>query len=555
MTKIGKRLKIIIALFLTAILLTAFSACSCRVYKRSTFDYNAIKFEEIEASRLDADLANARDKIGSSGLALVGALNRLTETINAIAGNYQYAYVEYNKNTEGAYKEIYTRYDALYTEAYKKYFDLLYEVVEARDDIFDEEYKQIIIANHQTMDDEYLKLQNEITALETQYNALKFTNETAETYANSAAELLIQLVQKNNAVAEKASYDSYMDYAYAQYGRAYDTDDATAMTDYVKEYIGPLLKTAKASLDSASDSIAGFADSVNLERAVRGGDEIARNYGEVESHTAEIGDYMSEALSYLGECNLHYKATAEKNPNGTQGAFTTFLSAYEAPYIYQFCTGDYSDLMTFVHELGHFTAFYETGNGAASDLDVAEIHSQANEMLFLPRLKNIYGQNVGNYLIKTELFSSLYWSVTMGCLLDEFQRIIYADTETYSTAAAINGLFERLMTEYGAAEYGEELGARSGYDFNKYWWARVHHTFSSPFYYISYAISALPALTIYETSGTDRTAAITQYNAVQAFGNGTVTFDEVLTKARVASPFQRNTIKNLADFLEGQFAA
>ena len=556
MTKTRKALKVTIALALVA--LTAFVlavAPGCGKYSHKTFDYDAIMFTEVPEGKLEEDIAYAKSKIGGNRTALSGGLNRVVETLNAIAANYKYAYIEYCKDTAGKYKAIYTRYDSMYNDAYKAYMDLLYDVLQAYPTgFFDEESKQAIIANHQTMDDEYVQLQKDITALETAYNDL--SNDDYEAYADAAAEILIQLVAKNNAIAAKAGLDNYIEYAYANYGRAYDAADAAAMSGYVKDYIGPLLDDARVGVDAAAAKITGISDAAKLEQAARGADETDRNYGAVKAHAKEIGAYMSEALSYLDECNLHYKANAGRNPHGVQGAFTSYLDKYDAPYIYQYCKGGYNDLMTFVHEFGHFTAFYNLGGGASYDLDVAEIHSQANEMLFMPRLYDIYGSNVGSYLVKSQLFDMLYWSVTMGCLQDEFQRIIYTEPEKYNTADAINDLYERLVSEYNADGYGDVIEQNAGYNFNRYWWAEVSHTFSSPFYYVSYAMSALPALTIYEDSiETTRAAAITEYNAIQTYGNGSYSFEEVLSKAGVASPFDKPTIKNLASFLKKQFAA
>lgn len=557
MTKHRKAYKpaamVALALLLVTVLAVS-SACSCRIYSRKTFNFDAIVFEEVEESELANAITAVESRLGSSDLAVNGALGKVVDVINRIVGNYQYAYIQYLKDPSGNYKETYTRYSAMRTQAVSDYYGLLYKILQTNESLFggDEEFKAEVIAMHQTMDDEYVALQADVTALQTQYNEIDAS--AGEAFANEAADILVRLVAKNNEIAQKSGADSYEQVAYADYGRTYDTEAAERMCSYVKEYIGPLLDDAYASVQEASNNISSISDAASLTNAARGADEIARNMSAVEAHAKEIGGYMSEPLAYMSECNLHYKATKAKDPNCTEGASTFWLAQYEAPYIYQYCSGGYSDLMTFVHEFGHFTAFYNLGGGASSDLDVAEIHSQANEMLFLPRLYEIYGNTVGDFLVKNELFDSLYWSVTMGCLLDEFQREIYSNTEVYSNADAINGLFESLMYEYNADGYGELLSANAGYDFNKYWWANVSHTFESPFYYISYAMSALPSLTIYEDGiEVSREVAIQEYNAIQAYGDGSISFEDVLTTAKVASPFFRTTVRDLATFLRSQF--
>lgn len=558
MTKTRKAFKtaaVLALVALSAFILAIAPACSCQSYQHDVFDYGAIVFEDVTRKELDDAVDNARAKISKGSLALSGAIDKVSELLNHIAFNYQYSYLEYLKDTQGDYKETYTNYDTLYTYGYKQYMDLLYDVMKAGALNFSAEDKAIIEQNHATVTDDYVQIQGEITALETAYNDLS-TEDGYEVYADGAAEILIKLVGKYNTLAANNGEDNYIATAYAGYGRTYDATQAQEVCDYVKQYIGPLLDNAAAGVDAAADKLSGASDALGLQQAARGEDETKRNYKQIEQHAAEIGGYMSEPLAYLGECNLHYKATATKDPNAMQGALTTLLPGYNVPYIYQYCSGGYNDMMTFVHEFGHFTAFYNLGNGASADLDVAEIQSQGNEMLFMPRLYEIYGNNVGDYLVKSQLFDSLYWSVTMGCLLDEFQRTIYAAPDAYATADAINDLFETLMTEYNADAYGDVLSEQTGYDFNRYWWAGVSHTFSSPFYYISYAMSALPALTIYQDSQkATRTEAILEYNAIQQYGNGSGTFEQVLDRAGVASPFNKTTIRDLASFLKGEFAA
>ena len=211
-------------------------------------------------------------------------------------------------------------------------------------------------------------------------------------------------------------------------------------------------------------------------------------------------------------------------------------------------TGGYGDISTFVHEFGHFTAYYNLGNTGAGTLDINEIQSQANEALFMPYYKKMYSEASAAKIEKQELFKSIFWSVLMGCLFDEFQRELYLKPHTYNTPQSVNALFDRLIEEYNATAYIPRPQLR-------YWWAEVPHTFQSPFYYISYAVSQLPALIIYEDSISDRGAAIAEYNYIQNYGDGTYTFNTLLEKAGVKSPFEKETISSLATFLDSRLLA
>lgn len=542
------------AAFLMTALLVA--GCSCRTYRRDTFDYNDIKYERIDYDALEAAFEEANSLVNGNYISLVNASNNAVGYLNTLIGDYQYVYVEYAKDTE-AWRDEFTWISNAYSQATSLYYELLYNVLQSSnaDRFFSgwsEEEKQLIVQRHEAMDDEYLALQTEITRLETEYNAID-TDDQKE-YADEAAEILIDLVAAYNKLAAAEGYDNYMEYAYENdYGRSYSPEDAERLCGYVKQYLAPLSDDVDAAISRASSaSRAAAANGLASPLSANYTDYVALSENVLRSYFEEIGDYMTEAYDYLNECNLYYQATAANNPNGLTGAFTTFLYNNDAPYIYQYCSdnGSWSDISTFVHEFGHFTSYYVNGSSGGSDLDVAEIQSQANEMLFLPYYEQLFTN--ADALVMNELFSSLFWSVTMGCIFDEFQREIYTSPESYATADDINALFDRLLEEYNADWYGALLG--SDFDFT-YWWAEVSHTFQSPFYYISYAVSALPALTIYEDSKTERAAAIAEYNYIQQYGNGVYTFGELLNNAGVASPFTESTLRSLADFIESEIAA
>lgn len=546
------------AAFLMTALLVA--GCSCRTYRRDTFDYNDIKYERIDYEALESAFEQANSLVNGNYISLVNASNTAVGYLNTLIGDYQYVYVEYAKDTE-AWRDEFTWISNAYSQATSLYYELLYNVLQSSnaDRFFSgwsEEEKQLIVQRHEAMDDEYLALQTEITRLETEYNAID-TDDQKE-YADEAAEILIDLVAAYNKLAAAEGYDNYMEYAYENdYGRSYSPEDAERLCGYVKQYLAPLSYDVYAAISRASGAgRAAAANGLASPLSANYTDYVALSENVLKSYFEEIGDYMTEAYDYLNECNLYYQATAANNPNGLTGAFTTFLYNNDAPYIYQYCSdnGSWSDISTFVHEFGHFTSYYINGSSGGSDLDVAEIQSQANEMLFMPYYSQLFTAESADALVMNELFSSLFWSVTMGCIFDEFQREIYTAPESFATADDINALFDRLLEEYNADWYAALYESKYSYDFT-YWWAEVSHTFQSPFYYISYAVSALPALTIYEDSKTDRTAAIAEYNYIQQYGNGVYTFGELLNNAGVASPFTESTLRSLADFIESEIAA
>ncbi len=536
MKKTGKK---IIALALAAALMTTvmLTACSCSRYKHDTFDYDELEYRRPNYAALDRAFEKADRYVNGSAMQLVDALNEVSDGLNEMSFAYSYVSIEYNKDTV-RWRDDYLTLSAKYNEAFQKYYDIIYKVLESDNssllDGWSEEDKAFIRDRHEVMSDEYVALQNEIDGLIAEYTALEGEEKA---YATAAAEILIELAAKNNELAALEGYDNYVDYAYeSYYERDYTVAQVEELCDAFKTHLSPRLDSYVTATGDPNENFYGYAN--DLSR----GKELVREY------TTEIGKYMTEAYDYMVECNLHYEATNAKNPNGYGGAFTTLLYGYDAPYMYQMCSGGYSDISTFVHEFGHFTAFYNLGNTGSATLDINEIQSQANEALFMPYYKRLYTEEQAAKIEKQELFRSVYWSVLMGCLFDEFQREIYLRPEVYDTPEAVNALFAKLLEDYNATALYSKTQLQ-------YWWAEVPHTFQSPFYYISYAVSQLPALIIYEDSVSDRNAAITEYNYIQNYGDGTYTFNELLDRAGVASPFKTETISSLAAFLDSRLIA
>ena len=90
----------------------------------------------------------------------------------------------------------------------------------------------------------------------------------------------------------------------------------------------------------------------------------------------------------------------------------------------------------------------------------------------------------------------------------------------------------------------DETFGREGTD-----WVFIDHTFSSPLYYISYATSLIPALTIWMESETDPEAAIEHYLQFST-ERGYTTYCAALEAFGMPSPFEPETIADIADSIE-----
>ena len=144
-----------------------------------------------------------------------------------------------------------------------------------------------------------------------------------------------------------------------------------------------------------------------------------------------------------------------------------------------------------MHEFGHYYNNIYNGNISLS-MDHDETQSQGNEMLFLAFLKDYLGSSQSKLysLVRNEQLVNILATVLMSSAVDEFEQTVYKMTEEELQQADLQALFDRILSGYGL--YGI---------FDSNYWRYV--VVDSPCYYISYAMSALPAMGIYATAMKD----------------------------------------------------
>lgn len=345
-------------------------------------------------------------------------------------------------------------------------------------------------------------------------------------YANLNAvvgQLYLELISIEKQIAAKAGFDSFPEFSYAfEYERDYTVEDSQTLADAVRSYVVPEFNALYSGLSRAEYS--GLMQAMNAE------DQLTRRQSHIEEHVAEISPDMLEAYHYLIENRLSVITDSDTSQDG---AYTTFFPALDVPFIYLHESGGYRDVMTFIHEFGHFYTDYLGGRDVSfyMPLDVQEICSQADEMLFLPRFGDFYPEDTYNGILKYQMIDALGVLID-GCLYDEFQQYVY--THEVETVEELNEIYRQISRTYGIDDdyYYVDLG---------YAWVDVLHNFEVPMYYISYATSVVPALEILKISISDREEAIRVYNEVVR-SDPELSFSEVLGKVGLASPFDEQTI-------------
>lgn len=336
----------------------------------------------------------------------------------------------------------------------------------------------------------------------------------------------IALVENRKQQAESYGYrDTAAFYDECYYSRELSQWDREEFYDAVKDQIVPVLRALEEKgyeiYDQSSYQVFAYSEEELLEA--------------LTSALAMVSPEFTEALDYMTEYGYYDISYGE---NKVEGAFTTYLAYPNAPYLMMNPTGTSLDFSAIVHEFGHYNAFFNSPDPFAYSLDLAEIHSQALELLVLPYYETVFGDQADVQEIET--LYNMVMSLVDGCMFDELERYAY-ETEDL-TVEAMNRKYMELLREYG---YREESDPAE----EAYGWVAVSHLYEYPVYYLSYATSAAAALGLWEESLTDYEAAVEDYLHLVSLGESGYFYD-TLEQIGMEDPLSYEEVTDLADALE-----
>ena len=346
---------------------------------------------------------------------------------------------------------------------------------------------------------------------------------------DSIAELYVKLVKLWKQEAELEGYESFADYAYeAYYLRNYTPADAEKIWETAKEDFAPLLhKYIVRVLDASDTAMEQFAYDGSDTAVLQA---LAYGAGGMSPEVKAACDYMIE----YGLYDIAYSETK------TDQSYTVWLSEYEVPFIFSSPYGDYYDFCSLFHEFGHFVAdFYSNTQSAAdsSDLDLSELQSQGMEVMFFRFYDEIFGEENAD-AIRAETLINLIDAVVEGAMYDEFQQKVFGEENL--TAQKVQSLFLETCREYGINEY-------PGLENH---WMDVMHNFEAPFYYVSYAVSAIPALELFIRQEEDAADAMDTYLRISAMSSVDYYLSDALRKTGLANTMVASCGDVLAEMIE-----
>ena len=369
------------------------------------------------------------------------------------------------------------------------------------------EDKAAALVGYDEQTDRQREITERVSELTLQYNALIMEYLSYDEETEKIGALYRELVDLHNEEAQIVGYKDYADYAYeASYGRDFTPDDAAALCEavkpYARQYFGSLYYNEATYADFSADTDLAERELVGL----------------VTQYMPRVSDDAAKAAAYMEKHGLYFMDSAERV---SDLGFTTTLDQYNAPFIYLALYGDQNDIQSMFHEFGHYYDAYVNPVPdlllSVGSLDIFEIHSTGMEALSTGWYEDIYGEDAD--LARIRFLDSALYTVFSGCLFDEFQRVVYADPSL--TPEQISQTFVTIARSYGLRSFGKEFS---------HYWMQVNHNFESPFYYISYAVSMLASLQIYEMAENDWAAAADFYNDLVSLGAFDYTYCELLDK-------------------------
>ena len=431
------------------------------------------------------------------------------------------------------------------SEIEKRYFETFRAVFDSpfRDEFYADwtpEEIAFILEQAAGYTDEMIRLSSENDDLLVAFRALSDENED---FGAESARLFLEMANNNDRIAELLGYDSFMDYAYPEiYGRDFSPAEAAGFHELFRDDLMPVLASLSDLLNDGKltfESL-GVSDYLHFYRFIAGEVRDAYFTDLIDRYSAAVGEiaptYSETYRDFWSRKNYYF---VPESVDALEGAFTTYLSENGTPMIY--FGPEYHSPYTFVHEFGHYYVAAGSENGASGiSFDLAETQSQGNEFLFTYWLNEGAGfsKKIAKSLAEYKMYETLN-SILSASLVNDFECYVYTHLDEL-TPEMLDGVLISLCDGYGGYD---AVKAALGYAPEIYWHYVV---MESPGYYISYALSAVPALELYAKALNDGfDAAVAAYETV-AKADIEAGFLAALAAAGLGSPFDGDALSALA---------
>ena len=461
---------------------------------------------------------------------ILSAFEEMDEKTDYITHQYVSAEIGYYSDLDDD-----TAY-ANYVEAEDIYMDMREECVRVMRKLYDSDLsaKNKIFADWTKQQLKDLETANEdVIALERRQNELlreylELEDPESKAWSEAVEDIYYDHVAIGQQLAAYYGHDNFYDYLAGEiYMREYTEAQREAFRKNVKEQILPFYLEVAARYDEKRDALT--QEQKDQLKALRKDACLVDNVyltGYIDSYPEEMRTIMHnlfdrEAAVYTQADSAHVVA------------FTNYSEYYDQPYV--FYGNNAQDLLTVVHELGHYASFYHFTD-ATLPYDTCEVHSQANEWLMLHYLNGEIDPDVYEAFLLWRLDYGLS-TIVVCTVVDEFEELVYRQNALHSPEE-FRAILYRVLDEYETID-----GVMDYEDFYIY---TQYVTMESPVYYLSYATSELVSMlfyTIAEEQGYEEAQEI-YINLCLETPIGEVFFD-TLMDVGLPNPFETDTVREI----------
>lgn len=355
-------------------------------------------------------------------------------------------------------------------------------------------------------------------------------------------ELYDNLVKLRDQMGRNLGHSNFIPLGYLGMGRTdYGPAEAASFRENVRRYAVPLQK----KLYERQAALLGTGTLKPWDSAYDPSLTLPAGVAPVTSQL-DKAQRVFEALS--PELAKHFARMREEglidleNRKGKQaGAYCTSFSDEGRVAIFCNSTGDQEDVGTLMHEMGHAFQGWESQPIEAVDLqwptsDACEIHSMGMEYLSMRHMNEFFNDE------QSEKFRRHRWKDAVEllcyiCIVDEFQHWVYENPS--ATPDERDQAWDRIWDVY---KPGIDFSGVEHYKHAR--WYAQGHIFSSPFYYIDYAIAETGAMQLALIDAEDHPRALDIYLNLCRIG-GTMSVLNIFKSAGLRSPFDPNVMREL----------
>ncbi len=523
-------------LLLTLLFVTAAFSAS-----RSQPDYSTPM--SFEYSLTEAYVSDTHDVIKQLETYIDNGQNsKIKKTVDLITDKTNYISHQYDVSKMLYYADL--EDEAAY-EAYVFSEDAYFEVAEESLRVLKKLYLSDLSSKKKVFEDwtekelRILALSNEeIFDLEAKQNDLvreylSLDNPGSEEWSVALENIYYEYVKTSQQIALLNDYENYYDYSATEiYLREYTKEQREAFRKNVREYILPfyfetdsLYYEKKALLNDEQKALFSSLRKDTCEPS----NEYLTGY--INSYPEDMKTYMN----YLFDRNALMYTTSE---NAYTTGFTDFSYYCEQPYV--FLGNQCQNLLTLIHELGHYTAFYHFDDSFLP-YDTCEVHSQGNEWLMLCYLDGKFDPQVYEMFLLWRLRYGLD-IIILSTIIDEYEETIYT-CEDLTSPEQFSGIMDDILRGYENIE--SFMSKEELYTYAQY------VTIEAPVYYLSYATSELASMSLYSVAiHQDYATAQSIYTDLCLETDIEQYFFDTLMDVGLPNPFDVDTVEDIISSFE-----